>query len=145
MDIHGSRVSFFSPILQKYEQHIEDKTDVDIWVTKQVFIDREMYCIKLLQAFISEMRGLRLECFCVDTLRPRQKGRHFSGNIFKCIFLYEDVWISIKISPKLIPMICPINILTKRQAIIWTNDGIINWRVYASLGLNNLKPFRPVS
>ena len=25
------------------------------------------------------------------------------------------------------------------QAIIWTNDGIVYWRIYASLGLNELK------
>ena len=27
---------------------------------------------------------------------------------------------------------------TRRQAIIWTNDGIVYWRIYASLGLNEL-------
>ena len=26
-----------------------------------------------------------------------------------------------------------------RQAIIWTNDGIVYWRIYASLGLNELR------
>ena len=25
------------------------------------------------------------------------------------------------------------------HAIIWTNDGIVYWRIYASLGLNELK------
>ena len=34
-----------------------------------------------------------------DTLRPRQNG-HFPDNIFKCIFLNENVYISIKISLK---------------------------------------------
>ena len=33
-----------------------------------------------------------------NTLRPRQDGRHY--NIFKCIFLNENVWISIKIKLK---------------------------------------------
>ena len=27
----------------------------------------------------------------------------------------------------------------RRQAIIWTNDGPVYWRIYASLGLNKLK------
>ena len=27
---------------------------------------------------------------------------------------------------------------TRRQAIIWTNDGLGYWRIYASLGLNEL-------
>ena len=26
----------------------------------------------------------------------------------------------------------------RRQAIIWTNGGIIHWRIYPSLGLNEL-------
>ena len=39
----------------------------------------------------------------VNTLRPRQDGRHFPDDIFKCIFLYENVWISIKISLKFVP------------------------------------------
>ena len=39
----------------------------------------------------------------VNTLRPRQNGRHFADDIFKCIFLNENVWIPIKISLKFIP------------------------------------------
>ena len=27
---------------------------------------------------------------------------------------------------------------TRRQSIIWTNDGLVYWRIYASLGLNDL-------
>ena len=39
---------------------------------------------------------------CINTLRPRQNSRHFPDDIFKCIFLNENVWISIKISPKFV-------------------------------------------
>ena len=39
----------------------------------------------------------------VDTWRPRQNGRHFADDIFKCIFLNENVWISLKISLKFVP------------------------------------------
>ena len=38
-----------------------------------------------------------------NTSRPRQNGRHFPDDIFKCIFLNENVWISIKISLKFVP------------------------------------------
>ena len=38
-----------------------------------------------------------------NTLRPRQNGRYFPDDIFKCIFLNENVWISIKISLKFVP------------------------------------------
>ena len=39
----------------------------------------------------------------INTLRPRQNGRHFAEHIFKCIFLNENVWISIKILLKFVP------------------------------------------
>ena len=38
-----------------------------------------------------------------NTLRPRQDGRHFPGDIFKCMFLNENVWILIKILLKIVP------------------------------------------
>ena len=38
-----------------------------------------------------------------NTLRPRQNGRHFPDDIFKCISLKENVWISIKMSLKFVP------------------------------------------
>ena len=39
----------------------------------------------------------------LNTLRPRQNGRHFADDIFKYIFLNENIWISIKISLKFVP------------------------------------------
>ena len=41
---------------------------------------------------------LREDVKSFDTLRPTQIGRHFSDDIFKCIFLKENVWILLKIS-----------------------------------------------
>ena len=39
----------------------------------------------------------------VNTLRPRQNGRHFADDILKCIFLNESVWIPIEISLNFVP------------------------------------------
>ena len=39
----------------------------------------------------------------VNTLRPRQNGRHFADDTFKCIFLNENVWIPIEITQKFVP------------------------------------------
>ena len=72
-------------------------------------------------------------CIANATLRPKPNGRHFPDNIFKSIFLNENVYISIKISLKFVPR-DHININsstgsdnglapTRRQAIIWTNGG----------------------
>ena len=39
----------------------------------------------------------------VIKFRPRQNGRHFPDDIFKCVFVIENILISIKISLKFIP------------------------------------------
>ena len=39
----------------------------------------------------------------INTLRPRQNGRQFLEDNFKCIFVNENVHISIKISLKFVP------------------------------------------
>ena len=89
-------------------------------------------------------------CRCFDpfnTLRPRQKGRHFADDIFKCIFLNENAWISLKISLQFVPKVRINNIPALVQIMAWRRPGashylnqwrIIYWRIYASLGLNGL-------
>ena len=39
----------------------------------------------------------------INTLRPKHNGRHFADDLFKCIFLNENVWIPIKISLEFVP------------------------------------------
>ena len=51
----------------------------------------------------------------VNSLRPRQNGCHFPANIFKCIFFNNS----------LVP--------SRRQAIIWTYEGLVYWWIYVSL------------
>ena len=59
----------------------------------------------------------------VNTLRPRQNGRHFADDTFKRIFLNKNVWISIKISLKLVPK-DPINkIPALFQIMAWRRPG----------------------
>ena len=58
-----------------------------------------------------------------NTLRPRQNGRHFPDDIFKCIFLNENAWILIKILLKFVPK-GPINkIPTLVQIMAWRRSG----------------------
>ena len=90
-----------------------------------------------LTAFLGQRTAL-------STLRPRQNARYFPHDICKCIFLNENVWISIKIS--LFVPEGPINntgsdnglMPVRQQAIIWINDALVHWRIYASLSLNVL-------
>ena len=59
----------------------------------------------------------------INTLRPRQNGRRFSDDIFKCIFFNENAWISIKISLKFVPK-GPINkIPALVQIMAWHRSG----------------------
>ena len=59
----------------------------------------------------------------VNTLRPRQNGRHFADDIFKCIFLNENVWIPTKMSMNFVPK-CPIdNIPALVQIMAWRRPG----------------------
>ena len=59
----------------------------------------------------------------IDTLRPRQNGRHFADDIFKCIFLNENVWIPIKISLKFVPKVPINNIPSLIQIMVWRHPG----------------------
>ena len=59
----------------------------------------------------------------VNTLRPRQDGRHFADDIFKCIFLNENVWIPIKISLKLVSKGPINNIPAMVQIMAWRRPG----------------------
>ena len=49
-----------------------------------------------------------LLCLIINTLRPRQNGRHLADDVFKSIFFNENVRISVEISLKFVPT-CPIN------------------------------------
>ena len=56
----------------------------------------------------------------INTLRPRQHGRHFPDDIFKYIFLNENVWILIKISLKFVPKGLINNIIARHLSWIKT-------------------------
>ena len=59
----------------------------------------------------------------VNTLRPRQDGRHFADDIFKCIFLNENVWIPIKIWLKFVPKGRINNMPALVQIMAWRGPG----------------------
>ena len=59
----------------------------------------------------------------LNTLRPRQNGRHFPDDIFKCIFLNENIWISIKIPLKFVPKGPINNIPALFRIMVWRRPG----------------------
>ena len=62
-------------------------------------------------------------CNFINTLRPRQNGRHFADDIFKWIFLNENVWIPIKFSLKFVPQGPINNIPALVQIMAWRRSG----------------------
>ena len=62
-------------------------------------------------------------CGAVNTLRPRQNGRHFADDIFKCIFLNKNVWFPMKISLEFVPKVPINNIPSLIQIMAWRRPG----------------------
>ena len=61
--------------------------------------------------------------FSINTLRPRQNGRHFADDTFKCIFVNGNVRILIEISLKFVPKGPINNIPALVQIMAWRRPG----------------------
>ena len=59
----------------------------------------------------------------INTSRPKWNGQHFADDIFKRIFVNENVWISIKISLKFVPKGPINNIASLIQIMAWCRPG----------------------
>ena len=59
----------------------------------------------------------------VNTLKLRHNGRYFPDDIFKCIFLNKNVWISIKIPLKFVSKVSINNIPALVQTMAWRWPG----------------------
>ena len=60
-----------------------------VWTPRVVMTS---YC-----AISDDKVGIITVAVFINTLRPRENGRHFADDIFKHIFSNENVWISIKV------------------------------------------------
>ena len=59
----------------------------------------------------------------MNSLRPRRNRRHFADDIFKCIFVNENDWISLRIWLKFVPMVRINNIPSLVQIMAWRRPG----------------------
>ena len=59
----------------------------------------------------------------INTLGPRQNGRHFADDMFKCIFLNENIWIPIEISVKFVSKGSINNNPALFQIMAWRRPG----------------------
>ena len=55
----------------------------------------------------------------INTFRPRQNRSHFADDMFKCIFLNENVWITLKILLQFVPYDSMNNITALVQIMAW--------------------------
>ena len=89
----------------------------EIWISNEAGM--LAMSIHDMMAYCSEVWGL----IQFNTLRPRQNGSHFADNIFKCIFLNENVSTAIKISLKFVPKGPINNIQALVQIMAWRRPG----------------------
>ena len=61
----------------------------------------------------------------INTLIPRQNGRHFLDDIFKCIFSHENVQISRKSSLQIVPEVRIDIISALVQIMVWRRRLIL--------------------
>ena len=61
--------------------------------------------------------------YVINTLRPRRNEQHFADDIFKRIFINENVWIAIKILLKFVPKGPVNNIPSLVQIMTWRRRG----------------------
>ena len=81
-----------------------------------------MWVLSLCFAFIAAL-SRAITSVLINTLGPRRNGRHFADDIFKCIFVNENVWIPIKISLNFVPKGAINNILALVQIMAWRRAG----------------------
>ena len=71
----------------------------------------------------SPVTGEFLAKRAINTLSPRQNGCHFADDIFKSIFVSENLWILLKNSPKFVPKVRINTIPALVQIMAWRRSG----------------------
>ena len=92
---------------------IGNKLELNIYQNSDIFIQEKAW----------NMAAILYQSHCVNSLRPRQNGRHLADDMFKCIFLNENVWIPIAISLKFVPKVPINNIPALVQIMAWRQPG----------------------
>ena len=102
--------------------------EIDLIFEEYLVSEPEGLCTKIcleiahltLQLHVPGIQWVKL---ILNTLRPRQNGRHFPDDIFKCIFLNEKVGISFQISLTFVPNGSINNKSAIVQVMTWHQTG----------------------
>ena len=105
-----------------FSWHIEAETK---WPQCRLFADDIFKCISINEHCwtLNKISLKFVPLGLINTLRPRQNGRHLPDDIFKCISLNENVWISIEISLKFVRKGSINNIPALVQIMAWRRPG----------------------
>ena len=123
MDINYLIILFVH--LLRWGQHTDNMfTQCDIWHWFGTFLQHPLEKIGHLWVLVYSSKDKAYYYWSVvNTFGPRQNGRHFADDIFKCIFVNENVWIPIKISLKVVPKGPINNIPVLVQILAWRLAG----------------------
>ena len=100
---------------------VNKEGDFDSSASRPTLVQILVYCL-----FGNKPLSEQVLAYCqwgLNTLRPRQDGRHFPDDIFKWIFFNEIIRISIRISLELVPGGPINNIPTLVQIMAWRRPG----------------------
>ena len=104
--------------------HISNSVKISMW-SQSLSICVVCTC-KLPMLFMTwQVLSVSIQCFTLglNSLRPRRDRRHFADDSFKCVFLNENEWISLRISLKFVPKVRNNNIPSLVQIMAWRRPG----------------------
>ena len=103
----------------KWQPHVPGANDLILW-TQNVWIPPDHRDAWIQQAIVLQTKQLT---WIFNSSPPGQNGRHFSDNVFRCIFVNGKFCILIKISLKLV-LKGPINSIPSLvQMMAWRRPG----------------------
>ena len=113
--------------LLKLPLHLRGTSELTVCVQVMLMV-LYFWSLYMIIWFISGVMNVHSNVHCVqdnvlNTLRPRQDGRHFPDDILKCIFLNENVWTLITISLKFVLKGPNNNIPALVQIKAWRRPG----------------------
>ena len=117
--MHTSWVIFLVLICQSFIQSYDDLFLMNHLVSGEYQSELQGGGSKTMAIKTHMMVYLLESPFCIDTMRPRENGPSFPDDMFQCIFMNENLSISIKISLKFVSTGPINNISALVQIMAW--------------------------
>ena len=116
-----------SPVYANFTETLNGTSSIRAYQVQRRFVDHADLLLdnnqKVWFTVFTSNRLVKMGQSPVNTLRPKQNGRHFADDILKCIFLNENVWIPNNISLKFVPKGLINNTPALVQVMAWRRPG----------------------